>query len=127
MINEKSISVIIPAYNEELLIEKTINTMPDEADILIIVNDASKDNTKKVVENLQKTNEKILLINHDKNEGVGSALITGYKKSLELNYDISVVMPGDAQALPKDFLNIVNPVANDLVDYSKGNRLKHKD
>ncbi len=127
MINEKSISVIIPAYNEELLIEKTINTMPDEADILIIVNDASKDNTKKVVENLQKTNEKILLINHDKNEGVVSALITGYKKSLELNYDISVVMPGDAQALPKDFLNIVNPVANDLVDYSKGNRLKHKD
>ena len=106
MINEKSISVINPAYNEELLIEKTINTMPDEADILIIVNDASKDNTKKVVENLQKTNEKILLINHDKNEGVGSALITGYKKSLELNYDISVVMPGDAQALPKDFLNI---------------------
>ena len=126
MINEKKISVIVPAYNEEKLISKTVNTIPDEVDSIIVINDASTDSTKKVVENLIKENKKLILINHEKNQGVGSALRTGYEKSIELNYDITVVMPGDAQALPEDFFNIVIPVVNNEADYSKGNRLNHK-
>ena len=126
MINDKKIAVIIPAYNEELLISKTINTIPNEADLLIVVNDASKDSTESVVSDLKKLNKKIILINHEKNLGVGASLKTGYKKSLEMNMDISVVMPGDAQALPEDFYKVVSPVAKNLIDYSKGNRLRHK-
>ena len=106
MINDKKIAVIIPAYNEELLISKTINTMPNEADLLIVINDASKDSTESVVSDLKKLNKKIILINHEKNLGVGASLKTGYKKSLEMNMDISVVMPGDAQALPEDFYKL---------------------
>lgn len=126
MINDKKIAVIIPAYNEELLISKTINTMPNEADLLIVVNDASKDSTELIVNDLKKLNKKIILLNHEKNLGVGASLKTGYKKSLEMNMDISVVMPGDAQALPEDFYKVVSPVAKNLIDYSKGNRLRHK-
>ena len=70
MINDKKIAVIIPAYNEELLISKTINTMPNEADLLIVINDASKDSTESVVSDLKKLNKKIILINHEKNLGV---------------------------------------------------------
>ena len=127
MINNNKISVVIPAYNEEKLIAKTINTMPEEADYLIVINDNSKDGTLEIVKELEYKNKKIVLINQEKNYGVGKAIKTGYKKSIELNSDISVVMPGDAQALPEDFLKIVKPVSEGVADYSKGNRLKHKD
>lgn len=127
MINNNKISVVIPAYNEEKLISKTINTMPEEVDYLIVINDKSEDNTLEIVQQLASKNKKIVLINHEKNYGVGMALKTGYKKSIELDSDISVVMPGDAQALPEDFLKIVKPILDGVADYSKGNRLKHKD
>ncbi len=127
MINDKKISVIVPAFNEELLIKKTIYSIPNDVDKIIVINDASTDSTKEIVENEALSNEKLILINHEKNSGVGAALITGYKKSIELNCDVTVVMPGDAQALPDDFTNLVNPVLEGKADYSKGNRLNHRD
>ena len=123
---DKKIAVIVPAYNEELLIEKTINSIPNRVDKILVINDASKDNTKQVVENLMPNNNKVVLINLEKNSGVGAAIVTGYKKAYDLNYDIGVVMPGDAQALPKDFDNLVAPIINNSADYTKGNRLKFK-
>ncbi len=123
---DKKIAVIVPAYNEELLIEKTINSIPNRVDKIFVINDASKDNTKQVVENLMSNNDKVILINLEKNSGVGAAIVTGYKKAYDLNYDIGVVMPGDAQALPKDFDNLVAPIIDNIADYTKGNRLKFK-
>ena len=46
----KKIAVIVPAYNEELLIEKTINSVPQIVEKIIVINDCSKDNTKKIVD-----------------------------------------------------------------------------
>ena len=59
----KSIAVIVPAYNEEILIEKTISSIPDIAEKIIVVNDCSTDKTKEILENLIKVNNKIQLIN----------------------------------------------------------------
>ena len=120
------IAVIVPAYNEELLIEKTINSVPEIVNKIIVINDASKDNTKVVVQSLMTKSEKIELINFDKNSGVGAALIAGYEYCYENKFDIAVVMPGDAQALPVDFNNLIEPVLKGKADYAKGNRLKHK-
>lgn len=127
MNSNSRLAVIVPAYNEELLIKKTIDSIPKIVEKIIIINDKSTDRTKEIVEYEQMSNDKIELINHDKNSGVGSALISGYRKSLELGMDITIVMPGDAQALPVDFNNLVNPVIEGKADYSKGNRLNHKD
>ncbi len=127
MKNEAKIAVIVPAFNEELLIKKTIDSVPDFVEKIIVINDKSTDKTEEVVNNEKKLNSKIVLINHSKNKGVGASLISGYQKSLELEMDITVVMPGDAQALPDDFTNLVNPVLEGKADYSKGNRLNHKD
>ena len=71
-------------------------------------------------------NKKIELINFEKNSGVGAALIAGYEYCHKNKYDIAVVMPGDAQALPIDFDKLVEPILNGRADYAKGNRLKHK-
>ena len=122
----KKIAVIVPAYNEELLIEKTINSVPQIVEKIIVINDCSKDNTKKIVDSLMIKNKKIELINFEKNSGVGATLIAGYEYCHKHKYDIAVVMPGDAQALPIDFDKLVEPVLNGRADYSKGNRLKHK-
>ena len=122
----KNLAVIVPAYNEEVLIEKTINSIPEKVNKIVIINDCSKDDTEKIVRSLMKKNEKIELINFDKNSGVGAALIAGYNYCYEKKYDIAVVMPGDAQALPVDFDKLIEPVVSGKADYAKGNRLKNK-
>ena len=126
MIEDKKIAVVMPAYNEELLIEKSIDSVPSEVSKIIVINDLSKDRTKEIVENKIKGNQKIVLINNKKNYGVGYSIVEGYKKAYDLDCDIAVVMPGDAQALPEDFYNLIDPVVKGSVDYTKGNRLKYK-
>lgn len=125
--NNKKIAVIVPAYNEEVLIEKTLNSIPTYVDKIIVINDASKDKTLEIVENLQKNNTKIQILNKEKNSGVGQALIDGYEYAFLEGYDIGVVMPGDAQALPQDFERLIMPVVNENADYAKGNRLNYYD
>lgn len=123
MFKNKSISVIVPAYNEEKLISRVISTMPDFVDKIIVINDGSRDNTGAVIEEFRLASEKIVLINHSKKEGLGKSLIDGYVKSLELGMDITAVMAGDGQMDPVDLPNIIGPIAEDEADYAKGNRL----
>lgn len=124
MINDKSICVVVPAFNEENLIGKVIKTMPDFVDRIIIVDDASNDNTVKVIKNFSsKDPDRTMLITHEINQGVGGAIATGYKKAEEMGYDITVVMAGDAQMDPEDLPAIVEPIVENRADYVKGNRL----
>jgi glycosyltransferase involved in cell wall biosynthesis len=67
--------------------------------------------------------QKIFLLNHEKNQGVGAAIISGYKWCCNNDIDVAVVMAGDAQMDPADLESIVEPVAQGEFDYCKGNRL----
>ena len=65
MLNNKTIAVVVPCYNEETQIELVIKTMPEFVDRIIIVNDNSNDNTEKIVKKLiEKDNSKIIKINN---------------------------------------------------------------
>src|SRR5690242_16738513 len=123
MYRNKSICVVVPAYNEETQIANVIKTMPAYVDKIVIVNDCSKDKTASVIESLQPQYPSVLLINHQKNQGVGGAIATGYKWAKENNMDATVVMAGDGQMDPEDLPAILDPIVNDQADYSKGNRL----
>jgi len=123
MYKSKNISVVVPAYNEEKQIENVILTMPKFVDRIVIVDDKSTDKTVQIVSKLIKKNRKIILIQHKKNEGVGGAIASGYKWCKNNNTDVSVVMAGDGQMLPKDLKTILDPVADGQADYSKANRL----
>lgn len=123
MYKEKLICVVVPAYNEETQIAKVVNTMPEYIDAIIIVDDCSKDNTVSVVERLQEQYKKIVLLKHDKNQGVGGAIATGYKWARDNHFDAAVVMAGDAQMDPIDLPLLLDPVVDGKTDYSKGNRL----
>jgi glycosyltransferase involved in cell wall biosynthesis len=124
MYKEKTIGVVVPAYNEEKLISQVIDTMPVFVDKIVIVDDCSKDNTTLVVQSyVTKHPDRVVLIRHEVNQGVGGAIATGYKWCRDLKIDATVVMAGDAQMDPDDLPVLLDPVINNEVDYSKGNRL----
>jgi len=124
MYKGKSVAVVVPAYNEEKLIGKVIETTPDYIDFLVIVDDFSKDHTVEVVNRyIKEGNERIVLICLEENVGVGGAIAEGYKWCRDNNIQASVVMAGDAQMDPADLPALLDPVLDGDVDYTKGNRL----
>ncbi len=176
MLSNKTIAVVVPAYNEEKQIARVIETMPAFVDRIIIVNDCSKDKMAEVVlacikndqspkvtirnthsldhvfdrysyaeevllneskEELKLFNphevvnpnpetDKIILINHTRNGGVGAAISTGYKWCKDHGIDCTAVMAGDGQMDPAELESICRPVTDENVDYVKGNRLIHR-
>jgi glycosyltransferase involved in cell wall biosynthesis len=124
---EKTVAVVVPAHNEEVLIAKTIASIPGLVDRILVVNDGSTDRTAEIVEETAKEDSRVSLMRHEVNQGVGGAIVTGYKAARDLGIDITVVMAGDAQMDPRDLINIIEPVATGDADYSKGNRLFYGD
>ena len=125
MYKNKSVAVVVTALNEEKLIIKVLETLPHWVDKVVVVDDCSDDKTVEIVEQYMKVDNRVDLIRHAENRGVGGAIQSGYRACLENNMDITVVMNGDAQMHPDDLPHIVDPVATDIADYSKGNRLFH--
>jgi glycosyltransferase involved in cell wall biosynthesis len=123
MYRGKSIAVIVPAYNEEKLIGKVIETIPAFVDHIVVIDDASRDKTGEIVKACQIKETRLIYIRHEKNEGVGGAIATGYQWVRDHRKDIGAVMAGDAQMDPQDLPKLLDPVAEGEVDYAKGNRL----
>ena len=118
------VAVVVPAYNEEKLIGRVIETMPEYVDHIVVVDDCSKDDTIRAVNQyLPKMSDCLHLIRHETNQGVGGAIATGYKWCRDHGIDAAAVMAGDAQMDPGDLPALLEPVINGEVDYAKGNRL----
>ena len=81
MYNNKTISVVVPCYNEETQIETVVDGLPDYIDKVVIVDDKSTDNTANIIKELESKNKNITIILHDQNKGVGAAISSGYKWS----------------------------------------------
>lgn len=123
MFRDKTVAVVVPAHNEAALISRVIDTMPDFVDRIIVVDDASTDDTPLILQKETQHHPHLEVITHKKNQGVGGAIVSGYKRARDLAIDVTVVMAGDAQMDPRDLPVIVEPVATDKVEYTKGNRL----
>ena len=122
MIRAHKIGVIVPAYNEESLIGKTLKGIPLEVDRIVVIDDGSTDNTRAVL--AENVDPRILVIQHAQNQGLGQALATGYRHALaESSIDIWVVMAGDNQMDPHDLPKLVGPIIDRRAMYVKGNRL----
>jgi len=118
------IAAVIPAYCVERDIEKVINGLPDFLKHIIIVDDASPDSTAGIVAVLSKKDSRITLIRHSKNQGVGGAMISGFRKALELGAQIIVKLDGDGQMDPDHIPSLVTPLIQGKADYTKGNRFR---
>lgn len=110
--------IIIPAYNEEKSIEKTIGKLKDENIEVdyVIINDCSKDSTLSICKN-----NNLNVIDLPVNLGIGGAVQTGYKYAYQNDYDIAIQMDADGQHNPKYVKELVQAIeeGNDMVIASR--------
>jgi glycosyltransferase involved in cell wall biosynthesis len=123
LIEGKSVAVVIPAHEEELLLPATLEGIPDFVDRIYVVDDASRDGTAARARAAAEQDPRITLLVREHNGGVGAAVVTGYRQALGDGADVAVVMNADNQMDPDDLAHIVLPVARGEVDYAKANRL----
>ena len=121
MIEGKSVAVVVPAHDEERLIAETLRGIPAVVDRIFVVDDASGDAT---AERAREVGDpRVEVIAHERNRGVGAAILTGYGRALAERMEVTVVMAGDNQMDPAELEAIAGPVARGEVDYAKANRL----
>ena len=121
MVEGKRVAVVVPAFQEELLVAETIRGIPAFVDLIVVVDDHSSDGTADRARDVG--DPRVEVIEHVENRGVGGAIATGYARCRELGVDVTCVMAGDNQMDPGELLALVGPVARGEVDYAKANRL----
>jgi glycosyltransferase involved in cell wall biosynthesis len=121
MLEGKSVAVVVPAYNEERLVAETLAGVPEFVDRIYLVDDASSDGTADAARSLGDA--RVEVVAHERNGGVGAAIVSGYKRALADRVDVTCVMAADNQMDPVDLERLVRPVARGEVDYAKANRL----
>ncbi len=119
-----AIAVVIPAYQVADTIEAVLSELPDYLRHIIVVDDASSDNTSELVQACAKRDRRIVLVRHEQNQGVGGAMLTGFKKALELGAHVVVKIDGDHQMDPAYIPELVTPLLEGKADYAKGNRFR---
>ena len=123
MINNKKLVVVLPAYNAEKTLEATYNEIPhDIVDEVILVDDASSDDTIGVAQRIGIRH----IIRHDRNRGYGGNQKSCYNKALELNADIVVMLHPDYQYTPKLICAMASIIANGLYHVVLGSRILGK-
>ena len=121
MLDGKRVAVVVPAFDEERLVGGTIRGIPEFVDMVLVVDDGSRDRTAEAAEGAGDA--RVQVLRHERNAGVGAAIATGYRRALEEEIDVTCVMAADNQMDPNELRELVEPVARGEVEYAKANRL----
>jgi glycosyltransferase involved in cell wall biosynthesis len=127
MLEGARVVVVVPAFGEAPRIGRMLATLPKLVDEIIVVDDASSDETAKVAENCRDRDTRISVVRHEINRGVGAAIVTGYRAALVTPgraHDAFVVMAGDGQMDPDDLPRVALPIVTRAADYVKGDRYR---
>ena len=123
MLQGKRIGVVIPAYRAAGQILQVIGGMPPGVDDILVVDDASPDDTAERVEALK--DPRVVLLRHERNQGVGGATVTGIRTALKIGCDVVVKCDGDGQMNPADIPKLIAPLLREQAEYAKGSRFNH--
>lgn len=116
----KTIAVVIPSYNAADSLPAVIRGIPDFIDHIVVVDDGSADQTADAA---RKTlDRRLTVLVHEKNQGVGGAVLTGYRKAADLGFDVLVKMDADGQMKPELLPSLLDPILKGRAHYAKGNR-----
>jgi glycosyltransferase involved in cell wall biosynthesis len=150
MYENRSVAVVLPAYNEVEHIGDVLETIPEFVDRIYAVDDCSEDGTwreirrrapseaagldvedpatsapapEQAVDGGSAVDERLVPIRHERNQGAGGALRTGYQRAHADGVDVVVAMDADDQMDPAAMPSLLDPLVRDEADYAKGNRL----
>jgi glycosyltransferase involved in cell wall biosynthesis len=123
-LSKYNIIVIIPAYRVERELGRLLAAIPAYVRHIIVVNDASPDGTADVLDWACQHDERITSVTHTQNQGVGGAMISGYRRALALGAQIVVKLDGDGQMSPADIPALIAPLITGQADFTKGNRFR---
>jgi glycosyltransferase involved in cell wall biosynthesis len=118
MINGKRVAVVMPAYNAEKTLERTLAELPNTVDTRILVDDHSSDATAEVAKRLD-----LLTFVHDRNYGYGRNQQTCYREALDTGADIVVMVHPDYQYTPLLVTAMASMIAYDVYDVVLGSRI----
>lgn len=118
------VAAVVPAYNVEKELGGVLRQMPALFTTIIVVDDASRDETAAVAERYAQLDPRIMVVRHAANRGVGGAMVTGFGKALEAGADVVVKVDGDGQMPLWLVPQLVEPLVNGEADYTKGNRFR---
>lgn len=121
------VGVLIPAYNEATQIDGVLRGLPAFVDDVVVVDDASTDDTVRVVREAQGRDPRIVVIELEQNRGVGGALAEAYKWARDNGLDVAVSIDGDGQMDADEMIDLIEPIVAGDADYTKGNRLLDAD
>jgi glycosyltransferase involved in cell wall biosynthesis len=114
--------VILPAYNESLHLAAVVSHVPDWVDGIVIVDDASTDDTLSVARSL--TDARIRVCHNETNLGVGGAMVTGFRAAASGDFDVAIKMDADGQMDAGELVTLVRPIELGMAEYVKGNRFR---
>lgn len=124
--SDRAIGVVIPAYRVQNEIGAVLAGIPAYVKTIIVVNDASPDDAQRVIDQHAAQDTRIIALRHQMNQGVGGAMITGFKKALQLDLDIIVKVDADGQMDPNEIPKLIGPLLNNSADFTKGTRFEDK-
>lgn len=122
MYRDRKVAIVVPAYNEEKLIAKAVETTPDFVDLILVVNDGSSDRTLEVLNALKDDHKNLEILTNNPNRGLGFSLVRGYKEALSRDFDIVGTLAGDAQCDPDYLSKLCDTLIDGDWDYVKANR-----
>lgn len=120
------IHVVIPAYQVEQHIVDLIGRIDSSIEKIWVVDDACPNGSGKLVESKVK-DKRVKVLYNSENQGVGGAVVAGYKAALEAGAEVVVKLDGDGQMHPEDVATLVRPIELGEADYTKGNRFDSLD
>ncbi|ADQ69330.1 glycosyl transferase [Halogeometricum borinquense DSM 11551] len=138
------VAVVVPAYNEERFVGRTIESVPSYVDRVYAVDDGSTDDTwQEIRETARRLNDDraepvapdgghhegphVVPIRHETNSGVGAGIKTGYYRAMADEMDVVAVMNGDAQMDPAVLPHFLDPIVEGRADYAKGDRISRRE
>lgn len=117
----KRIGVVIPSYKVRNHILEVIASMGEEVERIYVVDDCCPDKSGDYVE-AHCTDPRVTVVRHEQNQGVGGAVLTGYRAAIADDVEIIVKVDGDGQMDPALIPDFVAPIVLGEADYTKGNR-----
>jgi len=115
------VAVVIPSYRVTRHVLKVIDAVGAEVERIFVVDDACPDRSGDFVER-HCSDPRVRVLRHAQNQGVGGAVMTGYRAALEEGFDVFVKVDGDGQMDPALIGRFVAPIEAGVADYAKGNR-----